>query len=253
MRFTKMQGVGNDFVVVDGGELPPHVLLPALAVQTCDRKFGIGADGLLVVSRDAPGAGLSDADVQPGRLGGHVRERPALRLAVCPAGWTGWPGRTEFTVAVKGGSRRVRLLSVAEDGRTATLGVDMGVPRFAPDGSLAPPLRSTRQGCGSSATAVGNRGRDVSHHRRQHGQHRTRSSSALSRRTRRRFSAFRPSSRTTPCSRSGPAFCGRRRKATAPSRSASGSAARVRRWAAARAPARSASRRRSTRLWAWAR
>ncbi len=129
MRFTKMQGVGNDFVVVDGGDLPSHVLLPALAVQTCDRKFGIGADGLLVVSRDAPGAAFGmrmfNPDGSEDMCGNGLR---CVSLHALRAG--GLAGQTEFTVAVKGGTRAVRLLDVAEDGRTATLGVDMGVPQF---------------------------------------------------------------------------------------------------------------------------
>ena len=47
LRFTKMHGAGNDYVVLDGirEELPP---IPPLAAQLCDRHFGIGADQLLV-------------------------------------------------------------------------------------------------------------------------------------------------------------------------------------------------------------
>ncbi len=140
MRFTKMQGVGNDFVVVDGGELPPHISLPSLAVQTCDRKFGIGADGLLVVSRDAPGLALRmrmfNPDGSEDMCGNGLR---CVSLWALRAGWL--DGRTEFTVAVKGGTRAVRLLELAETGRTATLGVDMGIPRFpgwkpSPDADL---------------------------------------------------------------------------------------------------------------------
>jgi diaminopimelate epimerase len=48
LRFTKMHGAGNDFVVLDGlrDALPP---LAPLAAFLCDRHFGIGADQLLVV------------------------------------------------------------------------------------------------------------------------------------------------------------------------------------------------------------
>jgi diaminopimelate epimerase len=47
LRFTKMHGAGNDYVVLDGirEELPP---IPPLAAQLCDRHFGIGCDQLLV-------------------------------------------------------------------------------------------------------------------------------------------------------------------------------------------------------------
>lgn len=46
MKFTKMEGLGNDFVVVDG----PLVVTPELVAAVCDRRRGIGADGVLVVS-----------------------------------------------------------------------------------------------------------------------------------------------------------------------------------------------------------
>ncbi len=42
-----MQGVGNDFIVMDGRGLPCD--WSALSRRLCDRKFGIGADGLLVL------------------------------------------------------------------------------------------------------------------------------------------------------------------------------------------------------------
>ncbi len=48
LTFTKMQGVGNDFVVVDGSDKGDWDW-SALAVELCDRRFGVGADGLLVV------------------------------------------------------------------------------------------------------------------------------------------------------------------------------------------------------------
>jgi diaminopimelate epimerase len=47
MRFTKMHGVGNDFIVFDPGEVE-GVALPNLARRICNRHFGVGADGILV-------------------------------------------------------------------------------------------------------------------------------------------------------------------------------------------------------------
>ena len=48
LRFTKMHGLGNDFILIDcrGSELPE---LSSLAKQLCDRRFGIGADQLLLL------------------------------------------------------------------------------------------------------------------------------------------------------------------------------------------------------------
>jgi diaminopimelate epimerase len=49
MRFWKYQGAGNDFVLLDcSKELPPSDL-SCLAKQLCDRRCGVGADGLLLL------------------------------------------------------------------------------------------------------------------------------------------------------------------------------------------------------------
>ncbi|WP_108026285.1 diaminopimelate epimerase [Melghirimyces profundicolus] len=45
MRFTKMHGLGNDFVVVSAPHLPEGA--GEIARQVCDRHFGVGADGLV--------------------------------------------------------------------------------------------------------------------------------------------------------------------------------------------------------------
>ena len=48
MEFTKMHGLGNDFIIVFGEEeLPSNA--PELAVTLCNRYFGIGADGLVYI------------------------------------------------------------------------------------------------------------------------------------------------------------------------------------------------------------
>jgi diaminopimelate epimerase len=47
MRFTKMHGVGNDFIIFDPGEVE-GADLSGLAQRVCDRHVGVGADGLLV-------------------------------------------------------------------------------------------------------------------------------------------------------------------------------------------------------------
>ncbi len=45
LHFWKYHGLGNDFVVVDGGDL----MAPARAVALCDRRRGVGADGVLTI------------------------------------------------------------------------------------------------------------------------------------------------------------------------------------------------------------
>jgi len=49
LPFTKMQAVGNDFVVVEEAKWPADTDWNAAAIRLCDRRFGIGGDGLLVV------------------------------------------------------------------------------------------------------------------------------------------------------------------------------------------------------------
>ena len=56
LRFTKMHGAGNDFVVLDATQGP----LPLSAAQyrfLADRRFGIGADQILIVEPGNPSQG----------------------------------------------------------------------------------------------------------------------------------------------------------------------------------------------------
>ncbi len=52
LKFTKMHGAGNDFVVLDGTREPIE-LTPAQVSRLGDRRFGVGADQILVVERSA--------------------------------------------------------------------------------------------------------------------------------------------------------------------------------------------------------
>ncbi|GAW93947.1 diaminopimelate epimerase [Calderihabitans maritimus] len=49
MRFVKMHGLGNDFVVVDGRKEQLPEDLSELSRRVCDRHFGVGADGLVFI------------------------------------------------------------------------------------------------------------------------------------------------------------------------------------------------------------
>ena len=53
INFSKMQGLGNDFVILDYEEYKKTNKTPQeLALKLCDRHFGIGADGLIIVNPD---------------------------------------------------------------------------------------------------------------------------------------------------------------------------------------------------------
>ena len=59
IKITKMQGCGNDFVILDYEEYKKTGLeLPELAKRLCNRNFGIGADGLIV-----PNTNCETADI----------------------------------------------------------------------------------------------------------------------------------------------------------------------------------------------
>lgn len=51
IKFTKMVASGNDFVVVEKGHKSAVRSQEFFAIKVCDRKFGIGADGLLVLEK----------------------------------------------------------------------------------------------------------------------------------------------------------------------------------------------------------
>lgn len=58
IQFTKMHGIGNDFIVVDGVSNPlPEMNLAQVAKRINDRRRGVGGDGLILITRD-PGSTL---------------------------------------------------------------------------------------------------------------------------------------------------------------------------------------------------
>ena len=65
MRFTKMHGIGNDYIYVNVFNQSVHNP-EALAVKIADRHFGVGGDGLILISPPTP---------QAAALGAHVRMR----------------------------------------------------------------------------------------------------------------------------------------------------------------------------------
>ena len=51
LPFYKYQGTGNDFIMLDYTSSLDDKLSVVAIQQLCDRKFGIGADGLIVIQR----------------------------------------------------------------------------------------------------------------------------------------------------------------------------------------------------------
>lgn len=100
--FTKMQGLGNDFIVVDG---PVEFSAEEIA-QLCDRRFGIGADGLLAAtSGDPVRMEYWNADGSAAEMCGN-----GLRCVARYAYDRGWSMVRDFGVATPVGVLGVRVL-----------------------------------------------------------------------------------------------------------------------------------------------
>lgn len=125
LRFTKMQGAGNDFIVLDG--IAQRIdLTPAQLRRLADRHFGIGADQILLVEQpSAPGADfryrIFNAD------GGEVEQ--CGNGARCFVGFVrakGLTAQNEIRVETLAG---IIVPKLEPDGRVT---VDMGRPIFDP-------------------------------------------------------------------------------------------------------------------------
>lgn len=55
MEFYKMTGSGNDFIMLDGRTTRPEEWPTERIVQLCDRRNGVGADGLVILTPEGPG------------------------------------------------------------------------------------------------------------------------------------------------------------------------------------------------------
>jgi diaminopimelate epimerase len=115
--FWKLTGAGNDFVLLAG--LPRGRSAAALARRLCDRRFGVGADGLLIVTRRGRRVRLDyrNADGSSAFCGNGSR---------CAALWSaarGWSRGRSFTLESSRGPLEVRLTA---PGRAA---VAMPFPR----------------------------------------------------------------------------------------------------------------------------
>ncbi|MDQ3920874.1 MAG: diaminopimelate epimerase [Actinomycetota bacterium] len=124
MRFTKMHGVGNDFIIINHGEIE-GVNLPDLALKVCDRHFGIGADGILV---PAPSR-LADLKMVYLNSDGSTSQMcgNGLRCLARYARDSGIVENDALTVETGVGIKKVVLRA---DGSSR---VEMGAPDFAPE------------------------------------------------------------------------------------------------------------------------
>ena len=135
-----MHGAGNDFIILDPGEVEGVGDLGALARKVCDRHFGVGADGLLIPA-PSEGADLEmvylNSDGSPSEMCGN-----GLRCLARYARDYEIVDGDALTVATGAGVKKVILF---EDGSSR---VDMGPPALGDDVELGG-LRFSRVSMGN--------------------------------------------------------------------------------------------------------
>ena len=128
MKFTKMQGCGNDYVYVNCFE--EEVQDPAaLAIQVSDRHFGIGSDGLILLKPSDKADCMMDmynADGSRGAMCGN-----GIRCVAKLAYDSGVVDRDRITVETLSGIKTLDL--TVEDGTVTKVRVDMGAPELQPE------------------------------------------------------------------------------------------------------------------------
>lgn len=123
MKFTKMQGLGNDYVYVNC--LEETVEHPAeTAVKVSDRHFGIGADGLILIKPSEKAdfeMEMYNADGSRGEMCGN-----GIRCVAKYVYDYGLTDQTHISIETLGGIKYLDL--IVEEGRVRLVKVDMGSP-----------------------------------------------------------------------------------------------------------------------------
>ncbi len=127
MKFTKMQGLGNDYVYVNC--LQEQVKNPSeVAVKVSDRHFGIGSDGLILINPSK----VADFEMEMYYADGSRGEMCGNGIR-CVAKYVydyGLTDKTSISVETLGGIKYLDLTVV--DGKVKLVKVDMGKPILTP-------------------------------------------------------------------------------------------------------------------------
>lgn len=127
MKFTKMQGLGNDYVYVNGFE--EKIENPSkLAVKVSDRHFGIGSDGLILINPSKAAdfeMEMYNADGSRGEMCGN-----GIRCVAKYVYDYGLTDKTQISVETLGGIKYLEL--TAKEGKVVQVQVDMGKPELRP-------------------------------------------------------------------------------------------------------------------------
>ena len=148
MRFTKMEGIGNDYIYIDGfRETVPDPA--ALSVRMSRYHFGCGSDGLILILPS------EKADFRMRMFNNDGSESEMCGNGIRCVGKychdRGLTQKTDFTVETGAGVKR--LLLTLKDGQTESVRVDMGAPEL--DGLSIPSLIPGKPVIGHPLTANG--------------------------------------------------------------------------------------------------
>lgn len=127
MKFTKMQGLGNDYVYLDCTRAVPDDLA-TLAVKLSDRHFGVGADGLICIcpsERADFRMRMFNADGSEGEMCGN-----GIRCVGKYVYDKGLIGREDITIETLSGVKSLHITQ--ENGCATAVMVDMGIPVVEP-------------------------------------------------------------------------------------------------------------------------
>jgi diaminopimelate epimerase len=126
MNFTKMQSVGNDFVLVEVDDAQHN--WPQIAKAICHRHLGVGGDGLLLLLPSSVadfGMRVLNSDGSEAEACGNGLR--CLAKYVIDKGLAG-AGVKEITVETIAGIRKARF--IGEKGKAGKIQVGMGLPEF---------------------------------------------------------------------------------------------------------------------------
>ncbi|MEO1497754.1 MAG: diaminopimelate epimerase [Planctomycetota bacterium] len=140
MRFTKMHGAANDYVVVDCFERAAPDDLEPLIRAVCDRRRGVGADGFVLVLPDD----RSDAEMRMYNPDGSFSAMcgNAVRCVAKLLRDTGRLSHAEFTI--RSAERLVPVRMIDESGTVSRVEANLGVPELEP-ACLPTTLAKTRE------------------------------------------------------------------------------------------------------------
>lgn len=127
MKFTKMQGCGNDYVYVNGFEEKIEDEAAA-AVKVSDRHFGIGSDGMIIINPSK----IADFEMKMFNADGTRAEMCGNGIR-CVAKYVydyHLTDKTELSIESMGKVKYI-VLTVGDDGLVKSVRVDMGAPILA--------------------------------------------------------------------------------------------------------------------------